>query len=134
MESDPTALQAQLLALGSLSAHSAVTDAFWLRPCLTHADPLVRLAAIRAALPTVTTPAAARGLGRTAGTAFVAFGTASLPDVQWRSQVREAVRGFADPLRAHPREALELVGALAGAARADLRRAALVAANTQLRY
>ncbi|MFJ1582538.1 hypothetical protein ACIOC1_04395 [Streptomyces sp. NPDC088197] len=133
-ESDPTALQAQLLALGSLSAHGAVTDASWFRPWLTHPDPLVRLAAIRAALPTATTSAAARGLGGTAGSAFVAFGAASLPDVPWGSQGREAVRGFAEPLRAQPREARELVGALTGAPRADLRRAALVAADAQLRY
>ncbi|MFF7159298.1 hypothetical protein [Streptomyces sp. NPDC008139] len=133
VETDSTALQSQLLALGTLSASGAVTEEGWFQPWRGHPDALVRLAAVKAMLPVVTTAGVA-GLGHVAGNVFAEIGITTLPDVPWWPHGRELINGIADPLQAHPQEAVELVRALSRAPKADPRRAAVVAARSQLRY
>ncbi|MEU9105640.1 hypothetical protein AB0D54_14910 [Streptomyces xanthophaeus] len=141
-EDDLTALISQLLAVGTLSRLPSCTTgpsegAAWFRPWLEHEDPQVQLAAARGVLSTGTpdSGADAAGAGRAVARALVVIGSGSLPDVPWWPGGRyQRVPRIAQLLAPHPDEAADLVAALAGHSRTELREAAVVAARARLRY
>ncbi|MGE7386243.1 hypothetical protein ACQKM2_12290 [Streptomyces sp. NPDC004126] len=137
VEDDPTALVAQLLAVGELSG-----DREWLLPWVDHGHPLVGLAAARGVLAS---PSPGTGTGTGTGTAEGAVGRAvarglaeakgeRLPDVPWWPLGHEPDQRFAELSAAHPDESAALFEAVAGHRRADLRRAAVLAAGARLGY
>ncbi|WP_327260770.1 hypothetical protein OG444_04010 [Streptomyces sp. NBC_01232] len=135
VEDDPTALTSQLLAVGKLSR-----DREWLRPWLDHAHPLVALAAARGVLArdgaeaADGTEAADDAAGRAVARGLAAAGKQRLPDVPWWPFGYEPDKRFARRTAPHPHASAALVAATAGHPRAELRRAAVRAADARLRY
>ncbi|MGW6688219.1 hypothetical protein [Streptomyces sp. NPDC054961] len=134
-ERDPTALVAQLLAVGALSGSGApeAGTARWARPWLDHRHVQVRLAAARAVLQTAA-PGDARGTGRRVAEAFAEIGNGALSEVPWWPAGYGPIGRFAELLTAQPQEARAMVDGLARHRDPRLRREAVAAAGRQLRH
>lgn len=133
-EPDPTALVAQLLAVGRLSGSEDPGETTgWVRPWLDHRDAHVRLAAAWAVL-LVAAPDGAEGTGRRLAEIFAEIGNGRLPDVPWGYYRFTPIEQCARPLSAHPLEAAALVDGLSRHRNADLREEAVTVAGMQLRY
>ncbi|MFG1805723.1 hypothetical protein [Streptomyces sp. NPDC049040] len=132
-EADRTALVSQLIALGRLSESGAVVEESWFLRWSGHPEALVRAGAVWAVAP-MASPAGAAGLGLSAGEAFAETGVEALSDVPAWPRRHEVVSKTAERLREHPREAVALAAALSGHQKEGLRRDALAAVATQLRY
>ncbi|MFJ8025861.1 hypothetical protein [Streptomyces sp. NPDC096311] len=136
VESDPTALVSELLAVGRYAGSGTGTwdpaeVAAWLRPWLHHRNAHVRLAAAKAVL-TAGVPAAVTGTGRTVARTVSVAGEDPPADAPWKPVRHVSVAQFADLMAPYPQEAAALVHGLARHHSADLRAKALLAAGIQL--
>lgn len=129
VEDDPTALTAQLLAVGELSEERE-----WFLPWLDHGHPLVALAAARGVLTSGGADTRDGAVGRAVARGLAAAGRERLPDVPWWPLGHEPVRRFAELSAAHPYESAALFEAVAGRRNVNLRRAAVLTAGARLRY
>ncbi|WP_405982820.1 hypothetical protein [Streptomyces sp. NBC_00158] len=129
VEDDPTALVAQLMAVGQPSQEKE-----WLLPWLDHGNPMVALAAARGVLASGDGDAADGAAGRAVARGLAAAGGERLAEVPWWPLGYEPVRRFAELSAPYPYESAALFEALAGHRHGDLRRAAVVTAGARLRY
>lgn len=136
VESDPTALISELLAVGRYAgsgtgAWDPAEVAAWLRPWLDHRNAHVRPAAAKAVL-TAGVPEAVTGTGRAVARTVSLAGEDPPADTPWNPVRQVSVAQFADLMAPHSRKATALVHGLAGQRSVDLRTKALPAAGIQL--